>query len=656
MPSKTRRILLIDDDESATTAARSALAGYAVELDVVRDGAVAFDRARAGRPDAIVLAVELSPQKQGYNLCRRFKKSADLRPIPLLLLSQGDPYLEDHKKLSTRADAYLLKPFTAGDFLAALASLVGALPRAAGPIGEEIVELEDAQIDSEGSEATVIAEVVEDIGDADIVTEEPEAGAAPGGAPKPPSRPAPARAPFLAMEDDQSFDAMLDSLEFKDNRPPGSAKLASVDAEIAALRQGRTGPAPSPAAPPRPAAAPDQAAAAVPAWKAEEQDARERELLDYKERLASAEQQARDRGERLASLEREVAELRSQVEVLGRSSTSKEKELAEEIAFRERELFEQRAQLERLADEHTQWLERTHHEHAEALAQLRSELEVEKTRAVQNAQQERGALEGALQQRLRDIETLHERSLAEARAEAQRNREQAAKALRESEAARLRLAELERTRENMEIGIEERTAAAADLVRRPLEEELGRRAEEHAHEIQELKRRHMQELEAAEARAGATLAELERLSSEIRTHESALAQAYEQSSAREAELRKARADLAEAERLASEREAGIAAAARQASRRDEDLQRRNAELEEKVRALESRVAETQRLLSEREGELHRKGADFESKARELEEQLARALRALKQETARKDRLKQAADILGKLLEEEKDGT
>ena len=685
MLSKNRRILLIDDDERTAAIARCALAEYAVDLIVVREGATAVDRARTEKPDVIVLAVELAPQKQGYNLCRRFKKSPDLRPIPLLLLSQGDPYLEDHKKLSTRADAYLLKPFSAGDFLGSLASLIGDLPSLRSAPGEEIVELEDAQVDSGGSEATVVAEIVEDISDEDIVAEKLETPAA--RAPQPLGSPSGPRASFLAAEDDQSFDAMLDSLEFKDSSSPGPAGAAPAPLESLVPHPARSGPAASPwppplqappyprsqtapespvapfsppiptapATPPRPTLVPDQSDAAAFASRAGDQDARERELLDYKERLAAAERQARERGERLASLEREAAELRRQVEVLGRTSSSKEKELAEEIAIRERELSEQRAQLERLAEEHAQWLERTHREHAEALARLRNELEMEKDRAVQNALQEREALEGAIQERLQDVEALHERSLAEARAEAERQREEAEKAREASEAARLRLLELERVQETQESRLEERIAAATEQVRRPLEEELGRRAEEHAHEVQALKRQHALELEAAEARAGSALAELERLTAEVRTHEKALAHAYQQASSQEAELRKLRAELAEADRRAGEREAGIAGAARQTAQREAELLRKNAELEEKARLLEARLAETQRLLSEREGELHRQGADFENRIRDLEEQLTSAHRALRLEAERKDRLRQAAENLGRLLREEVEG-
>jgi CheY-like chemotaxis protein len=529
------RILVIDDDDRAVETAKGALSPYSVDVEAIRDGNAALERARAAPPNAIVLAVELAPQKQGYNLCRRLKKSAELKQTPVLLVSIGDPYLEDHKKLSTRADAYLLKPFTARHFVETLQGLVGPLPGAAVVEAEEIVELDEAS-EVAPRDVTAVVEMIEDVSDEDILdveAEEPEPEpAAPPMAPPPPFSPpppvaaAPAKPPSpvspkartpspFETSDDDNFDAMLDSLEFKEEV---SAKVDRLAAGPAAPRSqgdahlGRpfgpataaTTPTPSPPAPtaPRPVApAPAPSPSAPPRLSLvpEPEVEHDREILDLKERLSRAEHLARERAERLALLEQEIANARERLEATEAQTAAKAREIAEEMAARDLEISQRRTQLEQLAGDHASGVERLQREHGEALARLRAELSAEKERALEAARLERHSVEAAFQQRLREAEALHDRSLAEARREAQRHRDDAEAKAKEVEALRSQLLQLEREHREAEVSIHERIAAAADEARRPLEELMGARAEQHARELQELRRL----AEAADGRAAA---------------------------------------------------------------------------------------------------------------------------------------------------------
>src|SRR5205823_11487504 len=66
----------------------------------------------ANVPQAIVLCVEL-PRMSGYSICAKLKKDAQLKSIPLIITSaEATPEtFEHHKKLKTRAEEYLKKPF-----------------------------------------------------------------------------------------------------------------------------------------------------------------------------------------------------------------------------------------------------------------------------------------------------------------------------------------------------------------------------------------------------------------------------------------------------------------------------------------------------------------------------------------------------------------
>jgi CheY-like chemotaxis protein len=60
----------------------------------------------------IVVSVEL-PRMSGFWVCSKLKKDERFRDVPLILVSQEatEATFEEHKKLKTRAEAYLHKPF-----------------------------------------------------------------------------------------------------------------------------------------------------------------------------------------------------------------------------------------------------------------------------------------------------------------------------------------------------------------------------------------------------------------------------------------------------------------------------------------------------------------------------------------------------------------
>src|SRR5690606_33166196 len=111
------RVLIIESDPVSARTASEALQARGVDAQVVGDG---VEAARTQPPDAIVLSVELGDKPHaGFSFCNRIKKDDALKEIPLLLVSAqaSDETLDQHKKLRTRADGYLRKPFDADALL-----------------------------------------------------------------------------------------------------------------------------------------------------------------------------------------------------------------------------------------------------------------------------------------------------------------------------------------------------------------------------------------------------------------------------------------------------------------------------------------------------------------------------------------------------------
>ena len=136
-----KKILFIDSDEAFVSGLAQAAAarGHTPLLSTNSEQGITL--AKQELPDLIVVCVEAQPTN-GYMLCTRLKKDDRLRSIPVILTSANatQDSFEKHKKLKTRAEEYLIKPFEAPALFAKLNPLLG-LPPDAPP--EEIIEMHD---------------------------------------------------------------------------------------------------------------------------------------------------------------------------------------------------------------------------------------------------------------------------------------------------------------------------------------------------------------------------------------------------------------------------------------------------------------------------------------------------------------------------------
>lgn len=114
------RVLVVDDRDENLEYLRALLTAHGYTVGTARHGAEALESARAVLPD-IVVSDLLMPVMDGYTLLRFWKADAALRQVPFVVYSATYVEPEDQQlAMSLGADAFVLKPAEATDFLARL--------------------------------------------------------------------------------------------------------------------------------------------------------------------------------------------------------------------------------------------------------------------------------------------------------------------------------------------------------------------------------------------------------------------------------------------------------------------------------------------------------------------------------------------------------
>ncbi len=103
-------VLIVEDSRIQAAMLRQLLQKNGCEAMVAPDGARALEMAAERRP-TIVISDILMPVMDGYQTCRAFKSAAELRDIPVILLTSLSDPLDIVEGLQAGADYYLTKPY-----------------------------------------------------------------------------------------------------------------------------------------------------------------------------------------------------------------------------------------------------------------------------------------------------------------------------------------------------------------------------------------------------------------------------------------------------------------------------------------------------------------------------------------------------------------
>jgi two-component system KDP operon response regulator KdpE len=108
------RILVVDDERQITRMLRASLQSSGYEVLTAADGAEAYLRVEAERPDLIITDLAM-PEMSGLDLTRAVRRIAQ---TPIIVLSVRDTEVMKITALDEGADDYLTKPFSMPELLA----------------------------------------------------------------------------------------------------------------------------------------------------------------------------------------------------------------------------------------------------------------------------------------------------------------------------------------------------------------------------------------------------------------------------------------------------------------------------------------------------------------------------------------------------------
>jgi DNA-binding response OmpR family regulator len=117
-------VLCADDDEDILSLVALRLERAGFEVVTVTDGDAAVAAARERRPDVAVLDV-MMPRRTGLEVLAELRQEPTLSGLKVVLLSARVQESDVARGLDAGADAYLVKPFKAGDLVAQVEQLVG---------------------------------------------------------------------------------------------------------------------------------------------------------------------------------------------------------------------------------------------------------------------------------------------------------------------------------------------------------------------------------------------------------------------------------------------------------------------------------------------------------------------------------------------------
>lgn len=123
MQNTNPKILIIDDDQFASSALEGLLSSEPYDLYFAYDGMEGISMAISTRPDVILLDV-MMPAMDGFEVCRRIRSMQDIAEIPVILITSLDDHDSRIQGLHAGADDFVTKPYNSAELFVHLQTIL----------------------------------------------------------------------------------------------------------------------------------------------------------------------------------------------------------------------------------------------------------------------------------------------------------------------------------------------------------------------------------------------------------------------------------------------------------------------------------------------------------------------------------------------------
>lgn len=139
------KILVVEDEDALSALLEYNLGREGFQTAVVPDGDEAMLTIADAQPDLVLLDWML-PGLSGIEICRQIRSRAELRDMPVIMMTARGEEADRIRGLNTGADDYLTKPFSIPELVARVRAL---LRRARPTISSEVASHGDLTLDRE---------------------------------------------------------------------------------------------------------------------------------------------------------------------------------------------------------------------------------------------------------------------------------------------------------------------------------------------------------------------------------------------------------------------------------------------------------------------------------------------------------------------------
>lgn len=119
----SKRVLVVDDEPNILLSLEFLMTQAGYEVSTATDGEAALQAIEAGRPDVVLLDVNI-PKRNGYQVCETIRANPAWGHVRVVMITAKGRDVEREKGLALGADDYIIKPFSTHEVVAKIAEVL----------------------------------------------------------------------------------------------------------------------------------------------------------------------------------------------------------------------------------------------------------------------------------------------------------------------------------------------------------------------------------------------------------------------------------------------------------------------------------------------------------------------------------------------------